>query len=36
MAHAWLDVGATFIAYATDALLFLAGCKAAAQAVFAT
>jgi 4-hydroxy-2-oxoheptanedioate aldolase len=35
MAHAWLDIGATFIAYSTDALLFLAGCKAAAQSVLA-
>jgi len=32
MAQTWKAVGATFLAYATDALLLLAGCQAAAQA----
>jgi 4-hydroxy-2-oxoheptanedioate aldolase len=35
MARAWLEAGATFIAYATDALLLLAGCEAAARSVLA-
>jgi 2-keto-3-deoxy-L-rhamnonate aldolase RhmA len=35
MAHAWRDAGATFVAYATDAQIFLAGCRAAAEAVLA-
>lgn len=33
MARTWRTLGATFIAYATDALLLLAGCRAAAAAL---
>jgi 4-hydroxy-2-oxoheptanedioate aldolase len=35
MARTWREAGATFLAYATDALLLLSGCREAARAVYA-